>query len=294
MASVSNKVRFGLSRVHYALFDEDTQTYGTPQPLAGAVNITFDAEGSQSQFRADNVVYFTSNPQASDTGTLELADMSDSALIDLLGYVRDEITGVLYEPTTAYYPTFALLYQVEGDGNTKRGIRYNVKMSRPSESASTTSDTVEPNTQTFNYTATGRDFTIDGDLVSVLKGQCTNGGDDHDAFDAWFTEVVIPGTTIGSTGVVTLSALTVGGVTLTPAFAAGTTTYTGTTTASAAAITATATDTEGATVSITCNGDAVTSGSDGTLTVGTNVISVVVTNGDATNAYTVVVTRTSE
>lgn len=290
MASQTNKVRFGLSRVHYALFDEDTQTYGEVKPLAGAVNISFEPQGSQNQFYADNVIYFTSNPAASDTGSLEIADMTDQALIDLLGYVRDSVTGVLYEPTTARHPTFALLYQQEGDGNTKRGVRYNVTLNRPSESAATTTDSVDPNTQTLDYTAAGRDFTIDGEPVNILKAQCTDAGDEHDAYDAWFESVVIPGTAVGTTGVATLSALTVGTLTLAPTFAAGTNTYTATTTDSTNVVTATPTDSD-ATVVITCNGNAVTNGEAATWSAGANYLSVVVTNGDVVNAYTVVVTK---
>lgn len=196
MASQTNKVRYGLSRVHYAIYDEDQHTYGTPQPLAGAVNIEFNPEGGQNQFYADNVIYFTSNPQASETGSLELADMTDQAKIDILGYKSDATSGVVYEPTTATYPTIALLYQVEGDGNVMRGVRYNVKMARSTESYGTTSDSVEPNTQTFEFTATGRDFTVGNETVNVLKSHCTNAGDTHKTFDAWFTGVVTPGTAV--------------------------------------------------------------------------------------------------
>ena len=78
MASQTNKVRYGLDKVYYAIFDEDTQTYGVPKPLAGAVSINFDPQGSQNQFYADNVIYFTSNPSASDTGSLEIADMTST------------------------------------------------------------------------------------------------------------------------------------------------------------------------------------------------------------------------
>lgn len=292
MASQTNKVRYGLSRVHYAIYDEDQHTYGTPQPLAGATNLEFTPEGSQNQFYADNVIYFTSNPQASETGTLTLADMTDQAKIDILGYKSDATSGVIYEATTTTYPTIALLYQVEGDGNVLRGVRYNVKMARSNETYGTTSDSVEPNTQEFSFTATGRDFTVGNETVNVLKSHCTNAGEEHDAFDAWFESVVVPGAAVGTTGVTTLSALTVGTLTLTPTFKAGTNVYTASApnATSSAAVTATATDNE-ATVSITCNGDAVTSGGNASLSVGSNVITVVVTNGGATGVYTVVVTR---
>ncbi len=290
MASETNKVRFGLSRVHYALYDEDTKTYGEVKPLSGAVNISFEPQGSQSNFHADNVIYYVSNPAATDSGSLEIADMTDQALIDLLGYERDEVTGILMEVTNARHPTFAMLYQQEGDGNTKRGIRYNVTLNRPTESAQTTTDSVEPNTMTLDYTAVGRDFIVSGETKNVLKAQITDAGDTHEAYDAWFNGVVVPGTAIGSTGVATLSALTIGSLTLSPTFAAGTNTYTATTENGTNTITATATDEE-ATVSITVNGTAVTSGQSATWQTGTNVVSIVVTNGDATNAYTVVVTK---
>lgn len=196
MASTTNKVRFGLSNVHYALYDEDQGTYGTPKPLAGAVNISFDAQGSQNNFYADNVIYYVSNPAANDTGSLEIADMTDDALIDLLGYERDATNGILMEPTTIKHPTFALLYQQEGDGNTKRGVRYNVTMNRPSESAATTTDSVDPQTMTLDYTAVGRDFTVNGEKRNIIKAQVTDSGDDHAAYDAWFNTVVCPGAAV--------------------------------------------------------------------------------------------------
>ena len=194
MASETNKVRFGLSRVHYSVYDEDEKKYGPIRPLAGAVSISFEPQGSQSTFHADNVIYYVSNPAATDTGSLEIADMTDQALMDLLGYERDTATGILIEVTNARRPTFALLYQQEGDGNTRRGIRYNVTLNRPTESAKTTADSVEPDTITLDYTAVGRDFTIDGETKNVLKAQCTDAGDAHASYDAWFTSVVIPGT----------------------------------------------------------------------------------------------------
>lgn len=193
MASTTNKVRYGLSKVYYALWDEDTSKYSAPVPMAGAVSISFDPQGSQNQFYADNVIYFTSNPSASDSGSLELADITDQAYIDLLGYVRDSTTGILYEPTNAKHANFAMLYQKEGDGNTLRGIRYNVTLSRPSESASTTTDSVEPQTVTLDYTATGRDFTVGNETVNILKAHVTDAGDSHTTFDGWYTAVVIPG-----------------------------------------------------------------------------------------------------
>lgn len=189
-----NKVRWGLSNVHYAVWNDATKTYSTPKPLAGAVSINFDPQGSQNQFYADNVVYYTSNPSASDTGTLEIADISEEAMKDIFGYRKDATSGTLYEITNAVLPTFALLYQVEGDQTKMRGVRYNVTASRLSETRSTQTENVEPQTYSVNYTAVGRDFTVNGETVNVIKSSCDNAGDTHAAYDAWFTKVVCPGT----------------------------------------------------------------------------------------------------
>ena len=92
-----------------------------------------------------------------------------------------------------------------------------------------------------------------------------------------------------------LSALSLSSGTLSPAFAAGTTSYTASVSNATASITVTPTVAD-ATATVTVNGVAVTSGNASGaigLTVGTNPISVVVTaeNGTTIKSYTVTVTR---
>ena len=92
-----------------------------------------------------------------------------------------------------------------------------------------------------------------------------------------------------------LSNLVLSAGTLTPAFAAATTSYTASVFNTVASITVTPTVAD-AGATITVNGNAVTSGSASTpinLNVGPNVINIVVTasNGTTTNPYTVTVTR---
>ena len=48
------KVTFGLNNVHIAPLDLSTNTYGTIFALPGAVNLSIDAEGEESNFAADN------------------------------------------------------------------------------------------------------------------------------------------------------------------------------------------------------------------------------------------------
>lgn len=288
MASSTNKVRFGASRVVYAL-ETDGEIESTWTDLAGAVQISFTPQNSSNTFYADNMGYYMTTGAASDTFSIQLADMTDQAKQDILGYIVDDVSGLFVEPVNADHKTFAMGYQVEGDGNTLRGVKYGCTLNRPSEEHNTTTESTDPDTLTLEGAAIGKTFTVDGEPIPVLGGYCTNAGETHAAFDSFYSVVPQPGTAAGATPAsAALSALTLQNVTLSPAFSAGTTTYTGTASAASGTITATAADNE-ATVAIAVNGSAYSSSAS--YTSGQNVVTVLVTNGTATRLYTVTVTR---
>lgn len=88
-----------------------------------------------------------------------------------------------------------------------------------------------------------------------------------------------------------LSGLTIGALTLTPTFDAGTTAYTVTTSAATNKITATPED-ENATVEILVGETAIESGDSATWSAGENTVTITVTNDDVEKVYTVTVTKT--
>ena len=98
----------------------------------------------------------------------------------------------------------------------------------------------------------------------------------------------------GNSGNVTanakLSALTLGSLTLSPAFDADTTGYAAATANATNTVTATAAD-SGATIAITNGATTVANGSAATWAEGENTLTIVVTNGSATKTYTVTVTK---
>lgn len=88
----------------------------------------------------------------------------------------------------------------------------------------------------------------------------------------------------------TLSALTVGTLTLTPTFRPSTHEYTATTSNATNTVTATPNDAD-ATVAIDLDGTAVENGSAATWETGENTLEITVTNGSSTSTYTVTVTK---
>lgn len=88
----------------------------------------------------------------------------------------------------------------------------------------------------------------------------------------------------------TLSALTIGSLTLTPTFDSDVVSYTASTTNATNTITATPTDSN-ATVEITVGETEVENGSSATWATGSNTVTIVVTNGSVTKTYTITVTK---
>lgn len=278
------KIIYGLKNVHYAVYDTDTSKYGEWKRIPGAVSLSSDADTTQNDFYADDVVYATLSASGKETGTIEFAAITDEMYTDLFGYTYDSATGLYMQGTEPTNVTVALGYETSSNEDKVRGVRYNVTFTPPSQSSNTMTDSTNPDTVSVNYTAVGRDFNINGTTKNILKAHVKENGDSYASF---FTSVITPGEDATNAR---LSALTLENVTLAPEFAAATTSYIGTASASSGSITATAAD-NAATVSIAVNGSAYSSSAS--YNVGANIVTVLVTNGQVVTLYTITVNRAS-
>lgn len=182
------KVKYGLKNIHYALWDSTGEAYETPVACPGAKTLSVEYDGETSNFYADDGVYFTSVTSSSITGTLEIADTEDQMLIDLLGYFKQD--KALFEDMDATGKEFALLFEVDGDPLKRRCCYYSCKLSRPSSEYATREETVEPNTDSYNFSATGKSFEIDGETRSISK--VTVPSDDTTNYSGFFDAVLLP------------------------------------------------------------------------------------------------------
>lgn len=176
-----NKVQFGLKNVHIAPMEDDG-TYGDIFALEGAVNLQLDAEGEESNFAADdNAKYFSRFTNNGYSGSLEVALINEDFFTKILGQIKDS-NGVLSENVNDVVKKFALMFEVDGDVKKSRYVYYNVSVSRPSFEAATVEESIEPQTQTLDMTASQN---ANGFTRSKVEAGET-------AYDTFFTSVYTP------------------------------------------------------------------------------------------------------
>lgn len=194
--SDSKGVRYGISNAHYALYTEGTGqtagTYATPVAMPGATQLTLTPQGNTWTFYADNIAYETGSSNTGYEVSVTIAVVGDQAKIDLLGYAADS-NGVVYEAADAEPKSCAFLWQFDGSKVKKRGLLYNVKFNRPTETGNTKTDSVDPDTDELTGVAIGRDLTIGGEVKNVIKASATNEQATATQFADWFDAVYIVG-----------------------------------------------------------------------------------------------------
>lgn len=188
---MAKSVRFGLSKAHYAVYDESTNTYGEIKPLEGAVSLTLTAEGDESTFYADDIAYYTQNSNTGTSGELKIADMPAEAYIDLLGQEYDA-NGILVEGADDKQHTFALLYEVQGNIENRRFAFYNCTLARPDSEAQTKEEQVNPATDTMKIRMIPRVIPWGSDTKNLVKASVTNATKTKTQYDNWYNEVYIP------------------------------------------------------------------------------------------------------
>jgi phi13 family phage major tail protein len=187
MPTTNNKVKFGIKNCFYAvatIADDGSATYATPVALKGAVSLSLEAQGENSPFYADDIVYYTSSANSGYQGDLELALVPDSFKTDVLGYGTDT-NGILYEDADAEAKQFALIFEFSGDKHATRHVMYNCTATRPATGSTTKTESTEPQTESMTITAAPiYNASLDKNIV---KASCTP--DQTTQYSAWNTTV---------------------------------------------------------------------------------------------------------
>lgn len=154
---MANKVLFGFSDLYvgtYTVAANNTVTMGTPYHQAGAVGFSPEASDDRSDFRADNINYYTAYGNGQYEGDLEVAMFDDAFKTQFLGYVTLD-DGGLAKIKNATKPNIYLAFEIQGDEAARRVIFYNGSCGDITRAYSTTDETIEPVTETIPVTFSG-------------------------------------------------------------------------------------------------------------------------------------------
>lgn len=283
MSKKDNKVKYNLRNVHYALMDvatDGTVTYEAPVRIPGAVSLSMSANGEPENFYADGYAYFTISNNMGYEGDLEIALVPDSFRVDVLRETLDS-NGVLVENANVETRNFALLFEFDGDVRRIRHLFYYCSVARPNIESQTNEDKIEVRTDKLTLKAAP----MENGLVKAKTGKDTA----DPVYQNWYESVYMPDSETGLKDC-SLSALSIGSLALTPAFASDVDSYTAATSNESDTVSATASDSS-AEVYLIVNGSVLSSGSSATWDEGENTVIATVNNGGFSNSYTVTVTK---
>lgn len=190
---MTNKIKYGLKNVYYAVITESagTVSYGTPLAMPGAVNLTLSAVGENVTFHADDQIYFEENTNNGYDGSLEVALIPDSFRTDVLGDTVDT-NGAIIENADATVKKCALMFEFDGDAKKTRHVLYSVLPTRPNVEGATKTNTKEPKTESMDISVRPAIDTSD------VKAKVKQGDTGYDTF---FTAVYLKDSPVNSVAV---------------------------------------------------------------------------------------------
>lgn len=285
-----NKYHYDLKNVHYAKGtkkEDGTIEYMPPKRMLGAMSMDISSEGDTTKTRADGTDYIVSVSNNGYSGSVTFVQVPDDFKKDCLEEKTDETNGIQYEDANVEQSPFALLFEFAGDVKNKRHILYNCTASRPSIAGDNKESQKEPDTEELELTSSPTVFVIDGEERSIVKANSTE-DTKPEAYNSWYSQVIIPGKAVEKTA--KLASLQIGALKLTPDFSPSINSYAADTTNATNTVKATSTD-PAAIMEIKLGDTVIQNGASATWATGANALTVNVTNGEATEKYTVTVTK---
>ncbi len=185
-----NKIIFGLEQFHIAFFDTEAAqppAWKVPIAIAGIIKLSPSAQGEESKFYADNILYHTETTNDGYTATLEAFLIPDIVKAEMLGWEIDD-NGMLVEVADGKAKKFALMGQVKGDKKNRRFVYYDCKASRPSKEYSSKTNSVTPSTDSLNLTI----LPIEVNSKKIVKGVLELSETNAIVYNGFFDAVTLP------------------------------------------------------------------------------------------------------
>lgn len=154
---MANKVEFGISNLYVGLYtvgDDGSVTMGAPYHQKGAKNFSPEEQSDKTDFYADNILYWSGYSGGSFEGDLEVAKFDRTFLKNFLGYTELADGGLALVKGTVK-PDVYIMFQVEGDVESRRIIMYNGTFGAIEREYSTIEESKEPVTEKVKMSIRG-------------------------------------------------------------------------------------------------------------------------------------------
>nr|WP_316614634.1 major tail protein [uncultured Ruminococcus sp.] len=282
----------GLQNPYFSIITEDPitgyESYSTPERMAKAISADFSIELLEAILFADNGAAESMKQFKQGSITLGVDKLLAGVQQKLLGAKVDK-NGVVTYTAEGQAPYVAVGFaSLRSDGTSEYVWLLRVRFGVPNRTYQTLGDSATFQTPSLVGTvmrANKPDSDGEHPFMRVLmEGEP---GAMQTAVDGWFDSVY---ETDYSGESVSLSDLTIGSISLSPAFDADVTEYTAATSNATNTITATLNDNTADAV-ITVNGDSLTNGGSASWETGENTVNIAVTKGTSSKKYTVIVTK---
>ena len=278
----------GLDKLFYSKITEDAdgnETYGTPVSLAKAMTAELSVELAEATLYADDGAAEIVKEFQSGTLSLGVDNIGLSVAADMTGATIDNNNVLISASEDGGAPVAIGFRAKKANGKYRYFWLYRVKFGIPSTNLTTKGDSIEFSTPTIEGTVLRRNK-VDGLGNHPWKAEASedDSGVSATTISNWYNSVyepVYPNPT--------LTALSIGALTLSPTFNSAVTEYTASTSNATNAVSATASS--GATATIKANGTTIDSGDSVSWNTGTNTVVVVVTQDTVSKTYTVTVTK---
>ena len=170
---MANKVEFGISNLHVGTYtvNNGTVTLGTPYHQKGAVSFSPEEQSENTNFYADDIIYWSGYSGGTFEGDLEVAKYDDKFKKDFLGY-KKLTSGGLANVKDAVKPAVYIAFEVKGDAEKRRIIMYNCTLGAITREFSTIEENKEPATETLAVSVMGDN----GSGVSMASFTPTDSG----------------------------------------------------------------------------------------------------------------------
>ncbi len=184
MPETNNKILYGIEQCYVAKITEQEGqiTYGTPFAMPGTVGLSFEPEGEETPFYADNIKYYIASSNQGYSGDLELAITPEKFLTEILGRQKDK-NGAIFENADDKTARFALMFQGKGDEKERRWVFYDCIATRPGRENNTKEESIEVGTETISITMSPR--TSDKAVMAYIEPNETN----KELYDNFFKKV---------------------------------------------------------------------------------------------------------